>query len=125
MPAKTARYASLSRPTLPPHRLETDLQPVPGRLGEAPERARRGQAAAAFQPRDRALRRLHALGEFGLAQARPRARFRHLGDERELLLQRVVLLAHLRVLQQPRLEVLEFRHVISLARWQVNIAKMR
>src|SRR3972149_4933828 len=44
-------------------RLEADLQPMPGRLGEAGERAGRGLAASAFQPRDGALRRLHALGE--------------------------------------------------------------
>src|SRR3954454_5396333 len=41
--------------------LKDDLEPMPGRLGEAPERTRRGQAAPAFQPRDGALRRLHAL----------------------------------------------------------------
>src|SRR5450759_4815538 len=50
------------------HRLEADLEPVSGRLGETRERARRRLAEPAFQPRDRALRRVHALGEFGLAQ---------------------------------------------------------
>src|SRR5436305_5490297 len=78
-------------------RLEADLEAVAGRLGEAAERARRGQAAPAFQPRDRALRRLHAFGELGLTEPRALACLGDFEDERELLLQRVVFAAEFRV----------------------------
>src|SRR5882672_5464321 len=76
-------YGLLRPATLGLQRLETDLEPMPGRLGEAPERARGGQAAPAFEPRDRALRRLHAPGKLGLAEARALARLGDFEDERE------------------------------------------
>ena len=80
-----------------PHRLEADLQAVAGRFREAAERARRGHTPPAFEPRHRALRRLHALGQLRLVQARAAARLRDGKHQRELLLQPVVFLADLRV----------------------------
>src|SRR5438874_816948 len=101
---------------LPPRHLKADPQPVPRRLGEAVERAGRGVAAAAFKTRDGALRGVHAARKLGLAQARAQARLGDRRHEREFLLQRVVFLAHLRVLQQPRFQVLELCHLTSFAR---------
>src|ERR1044071_32041 len=83
----------LSRPAPLLHRLEADLQPVPRRLRESSKRARRWQTASAFEPRDRALCRLHAPGELGLTETRSHARLGDFKHQRELLLQRVVLLA--------------------------------
>ena len=48
--------------------LDDLLVPAFATVREAAKRARGGQAAPAFQPRDRALRRLHAPRQLGLAQ---------------------------------------------------------
>src|ERR1051325_4222060 len=115
MSLRSMRVTALSR--LPFfHRLKADLLPVPGRLREATECARRGQAAAAFQPRDRALRRLHSPGQFGLTQTCALSRLCDFEDERELLLQRVVLAAVFGVLHPPLVQVTYFGHLTSLAR---------
>src|SRR5437773_5789010 len=91
-----------------PYRLEADPQLVPRGFGETVERAGRGSAAAAFEASDSTLRRLHAPREFGLAQPGADARLGDRLDQRELLLQRIVFLAHLRVLQQDAFRSLNF-----------------
>ncbi len=106
--------AHASRPS-PFHRLEADLEPMSGRLGEARERAGRRLAAPTFEPRDRALRRLHALGKLGLTQARALPRLGDFQDQRELFLQRVIFLPIGRILHPSLMQVGKFRHVTSLA----------
>src|SRR5437588_416100 len=66
--------------------------------------------------RRRSIRATPALGALGLTEPRAAARLGDFEDERELLLQRVVFAADLRVLQQHCLKVFQLCHVISLAR---------
>src|SRR5690242_8800616 len=89
---------------------------MPGRLGETLQRARRGLRSPAFQTRDGALRRLHALGELGLTETRARAR----RNQRELLLQRVVLPPIIRVLHPFLVQGGNLGHGTSFARWRAN-----
>ena len=72
------------------HRLKTDLQLVPRRLRKPQQGSRRRLTSSAFQPRDRALRRVHPAREFGLAKAGAAARLGDRSHHGELLLQRVV-----------------------------------
>jgi hypothetical protein len=85
-------------------------------LGEAIECTRRGAAAAAFEPRDRALGRHHALRKLGLAQTGTHACLRHRRREREFLLQRIIFPADLWILQELFLQAAELAHFTSLAR---------
>src|SRR5262252_4277209 len=96
--------------------LKTDLESMPGHLGEAGERACGGLATAAFEPRDRALRCLHAPRDFGLAQPRAPARLCHRRRERKLVLEQVVLPAVVRILHPRLVKILDPRHRTSLAR---------
>src|SRR4051794_33150161 len=89
---------------------------MPGRLGEAVERARRRSAAAAFETRNGALGGLHAARQIRLAQARTVARLGDFGRERELLLQRVVFLAVFGVLHPLLVQVGDLGHLTSFAR---------
>src|SRR5207253_6430277 len=97
---------------------EADLEPMTGRLGEARERAGGRPAAPALEPGNRALGRLHAPRQLGLAQPGAPSRRGYRRRERKLLFEQVVFPAVVRLFQPRLVKVLDSRHGTFLARWR-------